>query len=213
MLSFVFLLATLLESPKPALPSPLHVTCPATPAAFTVLPGSRTCPALEVSGHIDAAGVALDPAFDVDVPPSQLAPQGRGDAFLAGYAADGRTLFVQSLSATGPFHVYVPLSRALGQSVQRLRLVSGSAAAEIVATTHHEAVAETLSLDPAHYLISWDAHEFPSVRVTAQNADPLLLTGTSTMEQHTLDSTARTVVVEFSDGVRSSVRTIRIFGR
>ena len=214
MLSLALLLATLLETPKPAVSAPSRVACPATPAAFTQQPAARACPALEISGNIDATGVSLQPAFDVDVAPSELARPERTDTVLAGYAADGHTIFAQSFTANGPFHLYVPLSRALAQSVQRLRLVSGAASADVTATVHREGSAETLSLDSEHYLIAWNAREFPSLRINAPNAAPLLLTGsTSTYEQRTIDSPARAVLLEFSDGVRSTSRTIRVFGR
>lgn len=214
MLSLALLLATLFESPKPAVPSPARVTCPASPANVTTLPAAGTCAALEISGRIDAAGVTLDPAFDVDVAPVELARPGHGDAVLAGYSADGRTVFAQSFSADGAFHLYVPLSQPLAQSVTRLELTAGGATAKETATAHREPQADTLSLDSAHYLLAWNAHAFPAVRVSAASAAPILLTGgTSTYEQRTLDGTARSIVVEFSDGVRSTTRSYRIFGR
>jgi hypothetical protein len=214
MLSLALLLGTLFESPKPAQPSPLHVTCPTSPATFGTLPALGTCAALEIAGHIDSGSVALDPAFDVDVAPSALARPGHGDAVLAGYAADGRTVFAQSFSADGAFHLYVPLSRTLAQSVARLELVASGSTVDVTATAHREPQAETLSLDAGHYLLAWNAREFPSVRVSTATAAPILLSeGKSTYEQRTLDGTARTIVVEFSDGVRSTTRPFRIFGR
>ncbi|MBD5656369.1 MAG: hypothetical protein IAI50_14485 [Candidatus Eremiobacteraeota bacterium] len=214
MLPLALVVATLLASPKPAQPSPLHVACPATPAAYTVVPAARSCAALEVTGSIDASTATIDPAFNVDVAPAQLAHPERGEAVLAGYAADGHTIFVQTLNATGAFHLFIPLSPALAAGVQRLQVVSGTQSAEIVATSHKEPIAETLALDANHYLVAWNARQFPSIRVSAPNAVPLLLSGgTSTYEQRTIDSTARAIVLEFSDGVRSTSRPYRIFGR
>jgi len=214
MLSLALVLATIFGSPKAPAPSPLHVACPANPAAFTTAPAARTCPAIELSGRVDANGVALDPAFDVDVAPAELARPGHGDAVVAGYAADGRALFAQSFSAAGSFHLYVPLSPALAQSVQRLELVSGDAKTDVVASSHREPEVESLSLDSGRYLIAWNAHEFPSVRVDPPQGAPILLSGgTSTYEERTVEDASRRIVVEFSDGVRSITRAIRIFGR
>jgi len=214
MLSLALVLATIFGSPKAPAPSPLHVACPANPAAYTALPAARTRPAIELTGRIDASGVVLDPAFDVEVAPSELAHPGHGDAVIAGYAADGRALFAQSFSATGSFHLYVPLSSALAQSVQRLELVSGDVKTEVVASSHRDPEVESLSLDSGRYLLAWNAHEFPSVRIDPPQGAPILLTGgTSTYEERTVDDSSHTVVVEFSDGVQSITRPIRIFGR
>ncbi len=215
MLPLALLVTALLDTPKPALSSSLRGICPAAPGVAMTLPLPRSCPALEVSGRADAAGIALDPAFDVDVAPGQFASAGRGDAVLEGYGADGRQIFAQPFTAGGPFHLYVPLSRSREQSLQRLRIVAEGTSAELAATQHGDPEAETLSVDNAHVLIAWDARAFPGLRVApATGSAPVLVTrGSSTYEQRTFETTARSIVIDFSDGVRSTTRIMRVFGR
>jgi len=191
-----------------------HATCPASPVA-TISSSERTCPALEVSGTVETSAATLDPSFDVAVPPSQLSRLGTGDAVLTGYAADGTPVFSFPIQANGAFHAYVPLAPSLAQSVVRLRLATAAASVEVATTSHREAAGEAVATDDSHLVFAWDAHSFPAVRIAAApSGEPFAFgNGKATFEQLTLNSTARRLLVEFSDGVHSQIRVIPVFGR
>jgi hypothetical protein len=214
MLALATVLTVLAMSPKPALSPGAFVPCPGKPEA-TIVASPRACPALEVSGRIDANGAEIDPAFSAFVPPSELARFGRGDALLTGYTADGRTVFVLPVEASGPFHFYIPLAPQYAQSLTRLTLAAGGAIAERSASTHGEPEAEAVTVDDNHVLLDWDAQSFPAVRVTSGPAAGSIAygSGSSTFEQITIVATGRRIAVEFSDGVRSFTRTYNVFGR
>ena len=191
-----------------------HATCPSGPVA-TVTSTSHTCPALEVSGTVETSAATLDPAFDVLVAPSVLSRLGTGDALLTGYAADGSAVFSFPIQANGAFHAYVPLAPQLAQSVVRLRLATSAARVEVATTAHREAAGEAIATDDSHLVFAWDAHSFPAVRIAADpSGEPFAFgNGKSTFEQLTINSTARRLLVEFSDGVHSQTRVIPVVGR
>ena len=197
-------------------PVPAHIgTCPdAPPATFTAT--GLVCPALDVTGKVDATGATLDPAFNLLVPSAQLTRSGREpNATLSGYNASGELVFSQKFTVDGPFHVDVPLGPARAQLVHELRLVTASATAQRSATAHGEPSAETVATGDRETLFAWDARAFPAIRVTAEN-DPnstSYLSGTSTFEQATLGMSARRLIVDFSDGVRSVARRLSVLGR
>ena len=144
MLAAALILAGLFGAPKDTHAPPIAATCPATPEGAFV-GGATTCPALELSGVANATGASLDPAFDVSVPPAELVrPTPTAGGFLAGYAADGRRLFVLPIAANGAFHLYVPLATAAQQSLARLEVTTAGARAERVASAPAEATAEII---------------------------------------------------------------------
>ena len=215
MLAAALILAGLFGAPKDTHAPPIAATCPATPEGAFV-GGATTCPALELSGVANATGASLDPAFDVSVPPAELVrPTPTAGGFLAGYAADGRRLFVLPIAANGAFHLYVPLATAAQQSLARLEVTTAGARAERVASAPAEATAEIISLDETKAIVAWNARAFPSIRVkeSPERNAIAIGSGSSTYEQMSVDTRARIVYVEFSDGVRSTTRAFTIFGR
>jgi hypothetical protein len=215
MLAAALILAGLFGAPKETHASPAAATCPATPEVAFVA-GATTCPALEVSGFAGGTGVALDPAFDVSIAPAELArPAQTASAVLAGYAADGRRLFTLPIAADGAFHLYVPLALAAQQSLARIEVSTPGARAERVASAPADAVAEIISLDEGKAIVAWNARAFPSIRVkeSAERAAIAVGSGSSTYEQMSVDTRARLVFIEFSDGVHSTTRAFAIFGR
>jgi hypothetical protein len=215
MLAAALILAGLFGAPKDTHAPPIAATCPATPEGAFV-GGATTCPALELSGVADATGASLDPAFDVSVPPAELVrPTPTAGGFLAGYAADGRRLFVLPIAANGAFHLYVPLATAAQQSLARLEVTTAGARAERIASAPAEATAEIISLDETKAIVAWNARAFPSIRVkeSPERNAIAIGSGSSTYEQMSVDTRARIVYVEFSDGVRSTTRAFTIFGR
>jgi hypothetical protein len=214
MLAHAALVATVfLASRGPIVDAP-HVVCPAgVPVAVS---GVRSCPALDVSGSIDASGARLDPIFDVAVPPEELTPVAPAlGAQLFGYGVDGSVLLSVTVPANGPFHVFVPLAPAAAQAIARVRLVAGAISTERTAPMRQEPSAEVVSLGDSRLLVAWNARQYPSIRIsTAQGAAPFAFgSGSDTYQQMTIASTARYLVIEFSDGVRSETRTIQAFGR
>ena len=150
------------------------------------------------------------------VPPAELVrPTPTAGGFLAGYAADGRRLFVLPIAANGAFHLYVPLATAAQQSLARLEVTTAGARAERVANAPAEATAEIISLDETKAIVAWNARAFPSIRVkeSPERNAIAIGSGSSTYEQMSVDTRARIVYVEFSDGVRSTTRAFTIFGR
>jgi hypothetical protein len=210
MLVLATTLAALFGAAKPAA-LPIR-PCPAVPVAV-IETSARTCPALEVSGRTDASALALDPAYDVMVPPAELARPGRGEAMLAGYAADGRTLFALPVAAGAPFHAYVPLAPALASALARLALTANGATVDRTATTHAEPAGEAISVDETHALFAWNARLFPGVRIGDGTGAQAFGSGSSTYQQLGVATRARRLVVEFSDGLHSATRTFAVFGR
>ena len=214
MLPVALLFAALAAEPRLVSVSPSHAACPATPFE-TLATTARTCAALEVSGRIEGATVELDPAFNVRVAPAQFARPEPGPAVLTGYAADGRSLFAFGFSASGPFRLDVPLSQQLTDALVRLTLTANGITAERVAVPHDVPTAEAITTDEGHVLFAWDARAFPAIRVSLGPEDPPIafVQGNETFQQIGIRSGARLFVVSFSDGVRSVVRTVKIFGR
>jgi hypothetical protein len=214
MLALAVLVAGLFGGTRHATPPP-GAGCPAVPVAAFVTTAT-SCQALEISGRVDASGAALDPAFDVSVPPAELARIADGDAVLAGYAADGRMLFSLPVPARGAFHVYVPLSAPAQQLVDRLTLSTATAFAERTSAPVADIGAEIISLSEQRVIVAWNAHAFPAIRVAERPDDRTPVgtgAGSSTFEQTTIDTRARRLYITFSNGVRSLTRSFSIFGR
>jgi hypothetical protein len=214
MLALATLVTVLAITPKPVLSPGIHPACPGGPE-ITVIATARTCPALDISGQIDANGAEIEPAFTTSVDPSELARFGQGDAVLSGFGADGHTIFVLPVQTNGPFHFFIPLAPQAIAALTRLTLVSSSASAERVAAPHGDPNPEVVSVDDGQLLIAWDAHAFPAIRIsTAPGAPPIASEdGTSTFEQVTVASPARRLYLEFSDGIHTFARTVNVFGR
>jgi hypothetical protein len=212
MLAAVALVAGLFGPSKPT--APTIAPCPTAPMQ-TFATTLAACPALEISGRIDPTGVVLDPAFDVVVPPAELARASDSGALLAGFTSDGRRLFVLPIAASGPFHLYVPLAPFALQAMARITLASPVGATERIATSPAEATAEIISIDDRRVIVAWDAVAFPAIRMaeTPEGRPIAYGTGVATYEQTSVDTRARIVYLTFSNGVRSVARAFTIFGR
>jgi hypothetical protein len=214
MLAVAVLVAGLFGAPRHAGPPP-GAGCPAVPVAAFVTTAT-SCPALEISGRVDATGATLDPAFDVSAAPADLARIADGDAVLTGYAADGRTLFSLPVPARGAFHIYVPLGTAAQELVDRLTLSTETTFAERTSSPVADLAAEIISLSEQRVIVAWNAHAFPAIRVYERQGDRTPAgtgAGSSTFEQTTIDTRARRLYITFSNGVRSLTREFSIFGR
>ena len=193
---------------------PPQAGCPTAPAQ-TYATTPRACPALDVAGRIDASGVSLDPAFDVAVPVASLLRPVASPAMLAGYDAEGREVFAVPVPSTGLFHADVPLAPAMLRGLARLRLVAPSGTSEQVAHTRSEPAAEAVVADDAHAVFTWNANAYPAIRIaTEPGTQPIAYAGgTATLEETTLETRARRLYVQFSDGVRSVEKSVPVFGR
>jgi hypothetical protein len=200
---------------------PASARCPQAPFTAPQVtgpsPAGLTCPALEVSGRADRANPELDPSFDVSIAPSRFpssapaAPEG----LLQGFDSQGRLLFVQQMSAGGEFHTFVPVSEATARALARIRLTFGSAVAERSALPHGEPSAETVSVDDSHVVLAWSANLFPAVRVREYANGPLVAvgSGSTSYTEITIATNSALLFVDFSDGVHSYARSIRVWGR
>jgi hypothetical protein len=194
---------------------PASLGCPPVPTA-PIAPTAVRCPALDVSGRIDATGAAIDPAFETSAPVAELVRPAESGPVLAGYAADGRQLFAVHVAASGPFHLYVPLATAAQDVLARLTLTDDRISAERTASKPvAEAEAEIISTSDERVIVAWNATAFPAIRVAngPEESPAAFGSGTSTYEQMTVDTRARRVYVTFSNGVRSVTRGFTIFGR
>ena len=211
MLAAALIVAGLFASSKPVVP--VTAACPASPEA-TFVAAARACPALEISGSVDARGVTLDPVYDVSAMPADFTRPAEG-AVVTGYAADGRRLFAFPVGANGAFHAFVPLALPAQQILARVVLANGDTRSERVAVAHGEPEAEIVALDDGRAIVAWNAHAFPAIRVreSPDRAPIAAGAGTSTFEQMSVDTRVSRIYVEFSDGVRSVSRTYTIFGR
>jgi hypothetical protein len=211
------MLLTMLETPlRPeyvAL-SRTRVQCPASPLE-SIAPNARNCAALEVSGRIDAASVTLDPAFDVHVPATELTRPVSGPAALVGYGADGRELFSFPFIADGGFKIDIALASPLASALTRLVLSANGQAAQQSAAPSDIPSAEAIATDDANVVLAWNARSFPALRVAADLQGPpfAYATGNGTFEQIAIHTSARRLVVSFSDGIHSFDRTLSVVGR
>ncbi len=180
-------------------------------------------PSLLLWGRITGNGaVVLEPAFDIDAPPAL--PDRSGAFTLTGSDASGQRLFSVSFDALpladGPageryFAFAVPRGWAPG-TLQTLRLARPGAAPTTVSAptvgiaAAGAAVSASASLRPAgrRRRLQWDASVYRSalVRDPATGAVLAFARGGAA----TLDGTAATVDVTFSDGVRSLRRSITL---
>lgn len=217
----MLLLAAVTVAALSVQPKSAAARCPqvpfSTPVVASGVPAGLTCPALEISGRADRVNPALDPAFDASVAPSRfpasapVAPEG----VLQGLDAQGRVIFAQTMNAGGDFHTFVPLPEAVARELVRLRLTIGSAVVERSAAMHGEPSVETISVDDSHVLLAWNGSLFPGLRVHESPGGPLVAvaSGTSTFDQVTITTSSGRLTLDFSDGVRSVTRTVRVFGR
>ncbi len=187
--------------------------CPSAPE-LAYRTSALRCPALDVSGRVDATP-ALDPVFDVETSPNTFVRLGRGLAALVGTASDGRVLFEVPLEATNAFHVTVPLAPQAEAALARLRLVTPFGTVERIATVHAEPVAEAIATSDIAGVFAWNARAFPGVRIAAVRGGPYVAVGggDGTYEQLNVPTASNVLVVEFSDGLHSTTRTVRFFGR
>ena len=214
MLAMATLVVGLFGSPRPAHSPSSEATRPVAPAA-TFVTSARACPAVEISGSADADGVSLDPAFDVSVAPAQLTRPGDGGALLSGFSSDGRTLFTLPVATNGAFHLYVPLAAVTQATLTRLTLAYGRNSTERAASEGREQSAEIIPTDESNVIVAWNAALYPAIRVAEKPGGATIAagSGTSTFEQLPVETRARILYIDFSDGVRSFARSISIFGR
>jgi len=200
---------------------PASARCPQAPYAAPQVTGTPpagfTCSALELSGLADRTNPALEPAFEVAIAPNRFPATAPAtpNALLQGFDTQGHLLFAQPLSADGAFHTYVPVSDATARALSRIRLTVGSAIAEQATASHGEPSMEALSVDDTHVLLAWSGTAFPAIRVREYPNGPLIVSGlgTTSYSEITISTSARVLYVDFSDGVHSYARTIRIWNR
>jgi hypothetical protein len=187
--------------------------CPEGPGV-AYRPGVRRCPALEISGRVGAIP-SLDPVFNVEADTNALLRTERGTATLVGSTIDGRVLFTMPIDETGPFHVFVPLAPSAARTLARLRLITPVGVVDRLATLHNEPTAEAVSTGETTAILAWNARSFPAVRVATIPGGPFIAygTGSGTYEQLDIHTDTNAVIVEFSDGLRSTTRVVRLFGR
>jgi hypothetical protein len=214
MLAVAMLVATLSGPATPALVAQLHQACPATPIDTSVT-AERRCAAIEVSGHVDATGVALDPAFTVLAAPSLFARPVPGRALLAGFTADGRELFEFPFQPNGAFTLVLPLVPQLAAALTSLTLTVDGGTYRRIATLHDAPSAEAISTDENHVVFAWNAQEFPGVRIVGDRSGEAIATfqGDETYQQVVIRTSERRFIVSFSDGIHSIDRTVTVFGR
>ena len=156
----------------------------------------------------------LEPVFDIDAPPESLTRIGVGSALLVGSAGDGRLLFAVALDVSGAFHVDLPLSPEAEIALVRLRLITSAGTVERTGDAHGAPKAEAIATNDTSGVLAWNARAFPAVRVSVARGPVVAYgTGTSTYEQIDVPTDVRRIVVEFSDGLHSTTRTLQIFGR
>jgi hypothetical protein len=224
MLAVALLFATLLDPGRPYAVAQQRAACPSTPVDAIAAP-DRTCPAIEITGHIDETGVGLEPAFNVLAAPSQFTPSSKWMALanqvppaalarLDGYA-DGKQLFEFAFVASGRFKLVLPLAPPLAAAMTRLTLTAGGASFELVAASPAVPVAEAIAIDDFRTLFAWNAQAFPAVRIAIdRRQEPIAIAaGSQTFQEIQLRTVAQRLVVSFSDGVHSVDRTVSVTGR
>ena len=188
--------------------------CPATPLAAIEV-SAQDCAALEVSGRIDAAGPSLDPAFDVHVPAAELTRPVPGSAALIGYGADGRTIFSFPFSAAGAFKLEVALASPLASALTRLVLTADGQSTERTAVSSDIPSGEAVATDDTTVVLAWNARSVPALRVATALGGGFVgyASGSGTFEQAAIRTSARRLIVSFSDGIHSFDRSLTVIGR
>jgi hypothetical protein len=214
MLAVAMLFATLSGPATPALVAQLRQACPATPLD-AIVTAERRCAAIEVSGHADASGVTIDPAFTVVAATSLFARPVPGQAKLAGFTADGRELFEFPFQPNGSFTLVLPLLPQLAAAMTSLALTINGVTYVRTATPHDAPSAEAIATDESHVVFAWDAQEFPAVRIVGARSGEAIATfaGDETYQQVVIRTSERRFTVSFSDGIHSIDRTVTVFGR
>jgi hypothetical protein len=213
----VFLLAAVASKSPP---------CPVLPVE-TFVASSRVCDVLEVTGRIDSTAVTLDPAFNDRAPAREMSRPEPGPATLAAYDKSGAVIFTFPFVAEGPFRLVIPVAPGYAGQIARLTLSANGATFDRESTEAHGvpfdvtaiplsgATAEAVEADEGHIVFAWDAHEYPAVRIAnaADGAPIATVSGAQTFEQIYISTRAVRLVVSFSDGVHSVMRTVEVTGR
>jgi hypothetical protein len=178
-------------------------------------PGPAVCPALEVSGTIDPDPATLDPAFDVVVPAARLArPEPDGNATLLGYNAAGQLVVNFRFSAHGSYSLDISLPPAAEESIRVLRVVTATGNATRTGTDHGEPTAEPISTDDSDIVFAWNAQIFPAIKIMpVGDPNTTEASGASSYNEVTVATKSHYLNVNFSDGVRSEIRSLEVFGR
>jgi hypothetical protein len=173
---------------------------------------------LLIWGRITADGVVLEPAFRVPAAPA-LAPRA-GENRLELLATDGTLLRSVSFEApevadlpAGPerhFAFVLPFDTAQQPVIGAFRVVSGSRSAirlaAAAATADPSAVVRRAT--PQQIEVRWDAARFPMVLVRDAASRQVLSFARGGSAR--IWSTGEDVELQFSDGVRSTTRAVRV---
>ncbi len=180
-------------------------------------------PSLLVWGRIHNGQVILEPAYEVDTRPRL--PVGGGPSTLTGYDASGQRLF--SMAFTGEriadapdpddqtFAFAIPLDSLRGRSLNRLSLsalgrvaerrVSGPANLPVIRDATEEPVARRVS--PGEVRVTWKDDGVRGVLIRDARSGDILAFGRGGVA--TVRTTAPTLDVVVSDGVRSAKRSLK----
>ena len=217
----LLLAAALLVAAAPQSKVPPAAHCPQAPYTAPQVsgpaPAGLTCLALEVSGNADRTNPSIDPGYVVSIAPARFpavapaVPEGA----LQGLDAQGRLLFNQTMSAGGDFHTFVPVSDATARALVKIRLIVGNASVDRNASLHGAPTAELISVDDAHVVVAWSANLFPQIRVREYPNGPIIATGNgeTSYTEITVPTSAPLLVIDFSDGIHSYTRAVRVWGR
>jgi hypothetical protein len=217
----LLLAAALLVAAAPQSKVPASAHCPqapyTAPQVAGPVPAGLTCTALEVSGNADRTNPSLDPAYVVSIAPSRfpaVAPSVPEGA-LQGLDAQGRLLFNQTMTAGGDFHTFVPVSEATARAIVKIRLIVGNASVDRSSSMHGAPTVELISVDDAHVVVAWSANLFPQIRVREYPNGPIIATGNgeTSYTEITVPTGSSSLFIDFSDGVHSYTRVVRVWGR
>ncbi len=194
------------------------VPCPEAPTIAATATHVASCSALEVNGTVAANRVTVEPAFDLLLPPEKLSqPNATGNAALEAYDGSNQLVFRFPFNARGEYRIDVPLAASVEQSIRRLRVINGSAYADRTASLHGDVSAETFPRYDHSVVLAWNALAFPAIRIATiaidHNEDASYASGTESFQQIRLETTSPRLIIDFSDGVRSTRRIFTVFGR
>ena len=180
-------------------------------------------PSLLVWGRIHNGQVILEPAYEVDTRPRL--PVGGGPSTLTGYDASGQRLF--SVAFTGEhiadapdpddqtFAFAIPLDSLRGRSLNRLSLsalgrvaerrASGPANLPVIRDATEEPMARRVS--PGEVRVTWKDDGVRGVLIRDASSGDILAFGRGGVA--TVRTTAPTLDVVVSDGVRSAKRSLK----
>ncbi len=192
-------------------------------ASFSAAPfGAGRQPVLLVWGRIRGGTIELEPAFEINAPPST--PLGGGPYTLEGLAGDGTAVFRYSFAphhvaddpqGEGHFAFAVPLGtrpaslRVRGPGGQAM--ATSRAGAPGAAAMRQAPAASVRSVGADRIELQWDRAVYPMLLVRdPQTRETLSFARTG---RATVWSQAREVELVYSDGVRSTRARVPVAGR